>query len=398
MLEETGTSHMKSDSAGRRQMVEQIVEFDIHGVLGIRLLNASSADRAAVVGQLGLLQKPLFRDPDITLRFVSHRSLLRMRDLGRKQKGAPEEAFFVFDHRAMARVPFDQVGGPCEIICERGNGAVPLFMPILNLTALAKGFVAVHASAFTYQGTGIVMAGRAESGKTTSLLGFAFEGAEFISEEWVLLRPDGQAMYGLPREIALSPSHLETVPEVRQVIKRSRLLAYEGLRCLGRMPGVLGNLASSLPAQALKRAISAVQRRILPKVRPRAIFGKRAAQLIGRPEKVFLLISHADPRVEVKPISAIEMAHRIVHLIQCEQARFMEHYLAFKSVFPEAKNSWVEESQNYQYALLSCALMAKETYAVRHPQPIKFSALYASLKPFCENPRNVQIEAACSAS
>jgi hypothetical protein len=113
---------------------------------------------------------------------------------------------------------------------------------------------------------------------------------------------------------------------------------------------------------------------------------------------VFLLISHGDPRVEVKPISATEMAHRIVHLTQYEQARFMEHYLAFKSAFPDAKNSLVEESQDYQYALLSCALMAKETYTVRHPHPITFSALYAALKPFCENPRNVQIDAACTVS
>jgi hypothetical protein len=398
MLEESGTNHMKSDSAGRSQMDEQVVEFDIHGVLGIRLLNASSADIAAVVGQLGPLHKPLFRDPDITLRFVSRRSLHSLRDLRCKQKGVREEAFFVLDHRSMARVPFDQLGGPCEIICERGSGAVPLFMPILSLTALAKGLVAVHASAFIYRGKGIIMAGQAESGKTTSLLGFAFAGAEFVGEEWILLRADGLAMYGLPREIDLSPSHLETVPEVRQVIKRSMLFAYDSLQCLEKIQGVLDKVSSSFPAHALNRAITALQRRVLPKVRPGAIFGKRAAQLIARPEKVFLLISHGDRRVEVEPISAIEMAHQIVHLIQCEQARFMEHYLAFKSAFPEAKNCWVEESQDYQYALLSSALMAKETYTVRHPHPTKFSALYEALKPFCESPREVQIGAACAVS
>jgi hypothetical protein len=382
--------------AAESPKVEPTAEFDIHGVLGIRLLDPSSADVAAVTAQVGPLEKPLFRDPDITLRFVRHPSVLRARHSGHNQKASAEEAFFVFDDQAVARIPFDQLGGPCEILCERGKGSLPLFAPILSFTALAKGFVAVHASAFIHQGRGIVMAGRAESGKTTSLLGFASQGAEFIGEDRVFLRGDGQAMCGLPCDIELSPSHLETVPEVRRAIKRSRLLAFEGLRRLGRMKRIVGSGGASFPDYALEKAISALQRRILPKLKPQAIFGNRVGSLIAKPEKVFLLISHGDPRVEVKPIPPIEMARRIAHLSEYEQARFMEHYLAFKSAFPDAKNRRVEESAEYQYALLSRALMAKETYTVRHPHPISFSALYAALKPFCESPKTVQSEAACA--
>jgi hypothetical protein len=87
------------------------------------------------------------------------------------------------------------------------------------------------------------------------------------------------------------------------------------------------------------------------------------------------------------------MARRIAHMTQCEQSKFMEHYLAFKFAFPEAKNAFVEESSVYQYELLSRALMAKETYTVWHPHPVTFSALYEAIKPFCESTTNVQNEA-----
>jgi len=399
MLEETGTNHMKSDSARRRQMDQQVVEFDIHGVVGIRLVDPTAADVAAVTKQLGPLQRLLLREPDVTLRFVQHLPTPRLRHLGLKQKGFTDDAFFVFDGRTngtMARIPFDLVGKPCEIACERGRGAVPLLMPILSLTALAKGFVAVHASAFVHHGSGILMAGWAGSGKTTTLLGFASKGAEFIGEELVLLSGDGQMMCGLPREIELSPSHLETVPDVRRAIKRHRRWAFESLRHLARMQGILGEkINDAFPASVLGRAISAAQRRVLPKVSPQAVFGSRVDSLIAKPEKVFLLISHDDSCVKVRRTPPTEMARRIAHMAQYEQNRFTEHYLAFKFAFPAVKNAFLEESPAYQYELLSRALMAKETYTVWHPHPVNFSVLYEKIKPFCESTANVQNEAVC---
>src|SRR5258708_21660029 len=75
----------------------QRTEFDIHGVLGIRLVDPSSADVAAVSKQLGSLQKPLLREPEITLRFVKDMLPPRLRHLGSRQKGFTDDAFFVFD-------------------------------------------------------------------------------------------------------------------------------------------------------------------------------------------------------------------------------------------------------------------------------------------------------------
>jgi hypothetical protein len=83
-------------------------------------------------------------------------------------------------------------------------------------------------------------------------------------------------------------------------------------------------------------------------------------------------------------------------MTQYEQSKFMEHYLAFKFAFPEVKNSFVEESSEYQCELLSRALMAKETYTVWHPYPLTFSSVYEAVKPFCESAKNVGNQALCA--
>src|SRR5260370_20133921 len=379
---------------------EPRMEFDIHGVIGIRLVDPSSADVTGVRHQLGSLQLPLLHEPDITVRFVKRLSPPHLRYLGPKQRGFSDDAFFILDqssNRAMARIPFELVGGPCELVCERGLGSVPLLMPILSLTALAKGFVAVHASAFVHHGIGILMAGWAGSGKTTALLGFASEGAEFVGDEWILLSGDGQTMCGLPKEIELSSSHLEITLATRLAINRSRLRALEGLRSVSRMQDLLGEKGTGThAASALRKVTSAAQRRVLPKISPNVIFGSRVGSFVAKIGKVILLISQDDPWVEVQPTPPTEMARRVAHLAHYEQTGFMEHYLAFKFALPEKKNTFIEESSKLQYTLLSRALMAKETYTVRHPYPLAFSALYEAMKPFCESTKNEQNVAVCA--
>jgi serine kinase of HPr protein (carbohydrate metabolism regulator) len=376
------------------------IEFDIHGVLGIRLVDPSPSDVAAVSKQLGPLQRRLLREPDITLRFVRHLPTPRLQYLGVRQNGFTDDAFFVFgegENNAKARIPFDQIGSSCEIVCESGVQSVPLLMPILSLTALAKGYVPLHASAFVYNSVGVLVAGWAGSGKTTTLLGFASREADFIGEDWVLLSGDGQKMCGLPRDIELSPSLLEIPPHVRRAIKPSKLWPFEGLRFLGGIQGILGGMRGrTFPGKALRRAITSIQHRVAPKVRPQEIFGGSVSSLIGKPDKVFLLISHEDPSVRVELTPPFEMARRLAHLGQQEQMRFNEHYLAFKFAFPKAKNAFIEQSHEYQVATLTDALAEKDTYTIWHPYPLPFSVIYETIRPFCEATEKAQTESLCS--
>ena len=49
-------------------------DFDLHGIVGIRLIDPAHADVDAVRRQLGPIDVPLGRAPDIVVRFVDPRS------------------------------------------------------------------------------------------------------------------------------------------------------------------------------------------------------------------------------------------------------------------------------------------------------------------------------------
>lgn len=362
------------------------VEFDLHGLVGIRLVDPSPGDVAAVSKQLGVLQQTLTREPDITIRFVGHLLTPPLRHLGFKKLGFTDNALFVYEdgvNGGKVRIPFAQLGRKCEIVCESGLQSVPLLKPIIALTAQAKGFVSVHASAFVHNGVGVLMVGWAESGKTTALLGFAAQGAELIGEDWVLVTGDGKKMCGLPTMIELSSSHLKTVPHVRRTIKRSRLLKLAALQRIHRIQdAALGRKGQRTGLGALLgRIVTALEQRAYPTVPPQAIFGNHVGSLVGRPDKVFLLVSHDDPWIEVKPTPPSEMALRLAHLAQYEQIHLLEHYLAFKFAFPEATNPIIESSFVTHHEILSQALIGKDIYTVWHPYPLVFSELYEEIEP-----------------
>ncbi len=201
--------------------VESHVDYDIHGLVGIRLINPNAGDAAAVARQLGPLQGPLSREPDIIVRFVDHLPTPGMRYLGLGKHGFTNEGYFVLrssKRSARVRVAFDQIGTQCEIVCESGLRSVPLLVAILNLTALKADCAALHASAFIYQDVGILVTGWAKGGKTESLLAFAAGGATYVGDEWVLLSGDGKNMYGIPENIRLWNWHLDYLPRVRSQV------------------------------------------------------------------------------------------------------------------------------------------------------------------------------------
>src|SRR5436305_6878263 len=90
------------------------VDYDLHGLAGIRLLNPSPGDAAAVTRQLGPIQAPLAREPDIVVRFVDRLpTTSRVRYLGVDEAGFTDDAFLVLrsKHKARARVQiaFEQI-------------------------------------------------------------------------------------------------------------------------------------------------------------------------------------------------------------------------------------------------------------------------------------------------
>src|SRR6266536_429305 len=141
----------------------ETTDFDLHGFVGIRLIDAKPSNLAAVKRQLGPIQVSLTREPDIVIRFVAQLQLSSsVRYLGVDEAGFTDDAFLIFRGKhatnVKVQIPFDQIGSQrCEIVCETGIPAVPLLIAIINLTALSKGILPLHASALLYNGKGILI-------------------------------------------------------------------------------------------------------------------------------------------------------------------------------------------------------------------------------------------------
>ena len=365
------------------------IDFDIHGLIGIRLVSPSPQVLAAITRQLGPLRKPLLREPDITYRFGERLPVAGLRLLGQHQYGFTDEAFFILPRTRQGvkvKIPFDRLGTPCEIICEEGVDEAPLLIDLIRVLALNKDCVPVHAAAFTYQGQSFLVSSWAKGGKTTALLGFLSLGAEFVADDFVLLSGDGQAMYGVPTPLEVSDRHLAAMPSLRNGINTRERLRMACLEGLHRTQNSLARLTSgaSLAARAWQKTVSALERNWCVCMSPPRAFGKGLKYHAPAPGKIFILMSHERSCIEVEPACLSDTAERLASATLQEQKALAEHYRAFKFAFPNKANPFIECARERLREILSRSLVGKEAFIVRHPYPVHFSDLYKALRPYCE--------------
>jgi hypothetical protein len=358
----------------------EVLDFDLHRLAAIRLVGATPGDAAAVARQLGPLQAAVDREPDLVIRFVDglERSS-RVRYIGLDDAGFTEDAFLVLrsKHKSPARVKinFSQLGGPTEIVCERGVAAVPLLIPILNMTLLARGVLPLHASAFVHEGTGVVATGWSKGGKTEALLAFASRGAEYVGDEWVYVSSDGARVHGIPEPIRIWRWQLRQLPEYERMIKpaeRARLTVLE--RMLGG--------ESVWRRGPAGRARALLKRQLYVDVDPERLFG-RLGTMTAPFDRLFLLVAHEEDEVTVEPIDPSEVARRMVFSLQHENLELTSAYLKYRFAFPESSSYLLDHAASLQRDALAHALADKPAFVVRHPYPVSLSALFEAMNGYC---------------
>jgi hypothetical protein len=360
------------------------VDLDVHGIVGVRLVHASAEDVATVTRQLGVREVALERKPEILVQYVDRlRSTVNFRSIGLDDAGFDDDAFYVLrgrgKTRTAARISFEHIGDQVEIVCESGSGAVPLLVPIVNLTALAKGFVPVHASAFSYRGAGVLITGWTKGGKTETLLGFMANGATYIGDEWVYVRADGGRMYGLPQPITLWDWHLDDLPRFRAGLGwrgRSKLRTSSVVQAFERLAP-----ARVVGSSTMTRVLGLTSRQLYVTVRPQALFGASSCAPAGNLDKVFFLVSHDAPEVTVEPADPDDIARRMLFSLRYERLDLISHYLKFRFAFPGASNGLVELADELERDALPQVLANKEAYAVHHPFPAPIPALFDAIAP-----------------
>lgn len=350
-------------------------DFDLHGLVGVRLLDATEHDLATVTRQLGPLRGRLAGEPDITVRFVDRATEAPLTHVGIGDCGHNEDGFFVLRGRtpARARVPFADIGQSPVIVCERAMPEVPHLLATVNLTALAKGVLPLHASAFTLEGLGVLVTGWAKSGKTESLLAAVDRGAAYVGDEWVYLTPDAR-MYGVPEPIRLWAWHLDQQPQVlarRPRRDRVHLAAWRGLAA-----AVSAAADTALPGAGLaRRGAPAVGRQAYLQVPPEELFGVERVVLRGGLDATVLVMSHESTATTAREAGPEEISRRMAASLADERAVFMAHYRQFRYAFPELAAHAIENAARREARLLSALFDDRPAAVVAHPYPCDIAEL-----------------------
>lgn len=360
------------------------VDLDIHGLVGIRLLEATDADAATVMRQLGPLRRPLAREPEITIRFVDHLPMPGLRFVEFNRTAYNDDGFFILQsgkREARVKLEIDPVRRRVTYTCQRGLRSVPLLLAFVTVLVQENGAVPLHASAFVHDGEGVLVTGWAKGGKTEALLAFSRHGAAYVGDEWILLSHDGRRMYGIPERIRLQEWHLRTLPHLRRRVPLSRRALFAGVLALDAVHRRMTRsaLGRRLPMGWVREALPALKRQMNAQFDPLRVFDTRVEGYSARPSRVFLMSSHDDPRTVVERIDADEIASRMVASVEFERASLMAAYQAYTFAFPGARCRWLEDATARHATLLRGALRGLEAYAVSHPYPCDLQELYEAM-------------------
>jgi hypothetical protein len=362
------------------------VDFDLHGFVGIRLLEPTARDIAVLTRQLGPSSAPLQGEPDITVRFVDRIPDERpLTYVGWPETGFTDSSCYLLRGRegvaARTLFPFADVGGRCEIVCERAAEFVPHLLAVVNFTALAKGLLPLHASAFSYRGLGVLAAGWAKGGKTETLLAFAGRGARYIGDEWIYLTPDGE-MYGVPEPIRLWHWHIEQLPGLRSGLGAAARARLSGIPAVASSAEALARRLprGGLPASVLRRAAPVLRRQAYLQVPPAELFGEDAIALRGHLDAFLLLAGHDRDSVSVEEVDAGFAGRRMLASLEEERAPFMTAYRQFRFAFPDRHSETVEQAGELERALIEKVLSGRTAHLVRHPYPVRLDSLIAPVE------------------
>jgi hypothetical protein len=349
----------------------QVTDFDLHGLVGVRVLDGTPADVAAVGRQLGHPETTLDREPDLTLRFVDSLVSTPLTLVGVGESGYDDDSFYLLQAKGgstkRTKIPFELLGPGMEIVCERGIPAVPHLLATVNLVLLTRDVLPLHATALEVDGQGILVTGWSKGGKTEALLAATSQGARYVGDEWVHLPPDGR-MLGLPEPIRLWAWQLAQRPDLlasRTPAERRRLRAWSTVSRIADGAADRSWKGSGL----VRRVAPALGRQAYLQVPPRDLFGEDGMVPSARLDAVVLVLSHESPQTVAHRAEPGEIARRMAASLTEERAPLMIHYRQFRYAFPERPSPLLEAAGDMEARLLAERLDHVPSAKVTHPHP-----------------------------
>jgi hypothetical protein len=346
-------------------------DFDLHGLVGVRVVDGTPADVAVVRRQLGHPQTRLDREPDLTVRFVDRLAPSPLTLVGVGESGYDDDSFYLLQAKGgsprRTQLPIDRLGPGAEIVCERGIPAVPHLIATVNLVLLTRDVLPLHATALEVDGEGILVTGWSKGGKTETLLAATSHGASYVGDEWVHLTPDGR-MLGLPEPVRLWAWQLAQRPDLlasRPPAERRRLRTWATVSRMAERVGERAWRGTGL----VRRIAPALGRQAYLQVPPADLFGTDGMVPSAKLDAVVLVLSHEASETVVVDAQRGEIAGRMAASLAEERAPLMMHYRQFRYAFPDRPSPLLEAAHEIEARLLAERLDHVPSAKVIHPYP-----------------------------
>lgn len=353
------------------------VDVSVGGLATIRVVGHRAEDLAAIEAQFGPGRAPGQGAPDLTVRYVDAiETRGRLSYLGPGELGFDDDGLMVLQGRfrrsVRVRLPLDDLGGPCEILCEHGVGRVPHLVALVNLAVLRKGGLALHASAWEDDGTATVATGWSKGGKSEALLAFCSRGARYVGDEWLHLHPD-LLVSGIEEPIRVWDWYFDQVPQGRSRLSARDRRRLTVLRAAARTIDVAGRSA---------RLGTAIRRQRFVDVDPSVIaLHHRVVEPVplGR---IFLMTSAEQRATTVHPLSGHEIAERMAGSLSFERAPLRGLVDAYRYAFPRRVTRALDDVDELERERLHALLDDLDAAEVRHPYPADLNELAKTMNAY----------------
>ena len=359
------------------------ITLELDGVVTIGLFGGGEREVTLIRRQLGPLAVVHDRSPDLVIEFVERLPADGpLTALGREAAYGEHGLVIRRGRRktdVRVRIPLDRLGErPLTITAERGLPAIPYLIPVVGLTALARGVIPVHASAFVHDGRGVLVTGWAKGGKTEALLAFAERGATYVGDEWVFVSADGRSMTGLPEPMRVWDWQLDQIPSLRARVgtgARARLRAAAGTTRALRAGAGLPAVRTSAAGDAARRLGEIAERQRSIQVPPAQAFGGRVADGPVPLDAIVLIEATLGGEPTVGPLDTGSLAGRVAAMVVHEWLDLEALLLAHRYAYPDRDIPRLEAVETRIASALRAAWATTPAIHVRHPQPVEIAPL-----------------------